>query len=292
MVLPVSRFPTAPAQGALAIEVADGRADVIDLVRSVNHGPTERAVRRERAILQTYGGGCHEAIGVTALPRDYGDIVSLRGRPASGPPIAAWTIEREDRAAPQLDVSLVWPRPDERAVTARRALDVVIPADPRGLLVTRTEALPLDFAPAPDRIVWAAGTRTWEKLAARGIWVHGCSDGLGDDEEPRIDTLAGAQVRWLRLTHEGAGRLDDDEAVLATYVVERALPSDLGRRQAFFWTSGSLVLEALRRHPAVASGWHASGPGRTAATIRTALSDPGRASIWLDYDAWLQHVIR
>ena len=52
MVLPLKEYPTAPAQGALAIEVAADRSDVLEYVfaRS-NHEPTWAAVARERAIL-------------------------------------------------------------------------------------------------------------------------------------------------------------------------------------------------------------------------------------------------
>jgi hydroxymethylbilane synthase len=136
--------------------------------------------------------------------------------------------------------------------------------------------------------VWAAGTRTWQKLADRGIWVHGCADGLGDEEAPDVDRLAGRALSWLRLTHSEA--VDSPADTLATYAVARALPADLGSRTHFFWTSGTLFRRALEAHPGLTAAWHASGPGRTARALRDELGPSGRVSIWLEYEQWLQHV--
>jgi hydroxymethylbilane synthase len=135
-------------------------------------------------------------------------------------------------------------------------------------------------------VVWVAGRRTWDRLSGRGIWVHGSSEGLGDAEPPAVDALAGRPMSWQRLTHAATG----DPEALATYVVDRDLPADLGRRTHFFWTSGSLFREALAAHPGIGDGWHASGPGRTAEVIHDTLGSSARVSVWLDYDQWLEHV--
>ena len=84
MVLPIREFPTAPAQGALAIEVARDRPDVATLVSAVTHQPTAEAVGEERAIPARYGGGCHAALGITVLSRDYGRIRSTAERCPTG----------------------------------------------------------------------------------------------------------------------------------------------------------------------------------------------------------------
>jgi hypothetical protein len=72
--------------------------------------------------------------------------------------------------------------------------------------------------------------------------------------------------------------------------VTHHLPEDLPSRTHFFWTSGSLFTEALRRFPAIRRGWHASGPGRTASVIREALGEADHARVWLDYDQWFEYL--
>ena len=134
--------------------------------------------------------------------------------------------------------------------------------------------------------VWAAGERTWQRLAARGVWVSGSADGLGDAEPANIDALAGHAVAWQRLTHAASG----DPDALATYAVEQNVPEDLVSRTHFFWTSGSLFLKVLGAHPELRDAWHASGPGRTSRVIRDTLGSADRVSVWLDYDQWHHHV--
>jgi hydroxymethylbilane synthase len=129
-------------------------------------------------------------------------------------------------------------------------------------------------------MIWASGSTTWRKLAARGIWVNGCADGLGDAELPNADWLAGRKLKWIRLTHaEAAGPGD-----LAAYAVETPLPADLAERTHFFWTSGTQFRRACEISPAIRGRVHASGPGRTAQVVRDAVGSS--AGVWLDYDQW------
>jgi hydroxymethylbilane synthase len=286
MVLPIDEHPTAPAQGALAVEIASNRPDVEERVRAISHGPTWAAVERERAILASYGGGCHAAIGATVLEHDFGRVVSVRARMEHAPDQRTWTLETRTPPPPRVASSLIWPRRDERDVATRTALDVPMPADGIGFWVARADALPETWPVTADRLVWAAGTKTWRRLAARGVFVNGCAEGLGDAVAPALDALAGRIVTWRRLTHADAG----DPDALATYVVHHPLPADIGARTHFFWSSGQVFRDALAHHPDLAHRWHASGPGRTARVIRDTLPSPSRTSVWLDYDQWHQAV--
>jgi hydroxymethylbilane synthase len=285
MVLPLKTFPTAPAQGALAIEVAAHRPDVLEYVRAINHEPTWRAVARERAILQSFGGGCHEAVGASVLIRDYGTVESVRARTNAGVEATRWSLESTTLPPPAASTAHIWPRPDERERATRRPLDVPMPAAIDGWRVARADAWPADYQQTTE-LVWAAGERTWQRLATRGVWVSGSAEGLGDAEPANIDTLAGHAVAWQRLTHAASA----DPDALATYVVEQNVPEDLVSRTHFFWTSGSLFLTVLGAHPALRDAWHASGPGRTSRVIRDTLGSADRVSVWLDYDQWHHHV--
>jgi hydroxymethylbilane synthase len=289
MVLPLKEFPTAPAQGAIAVEIAEGDGPIATFVEAIDHAPTHRAVVAEREMLAAAGGGCHEAFGTTIRERPYGRIVSVRGRMPSGEERNGWTLDTTDPAPPPADMSQVWPRRNERDLARREAIDPApMPPADAALWVARAEALPASLMPRDSRVVWTAGSRTWEKLARRGVWVHGCAEGLGDDETPQLDTLAGRTLTWQRLTHADSG----DPDALATYVVTQPLPDDLDRRTHFYWTSGRVFRDAVERFPTIRGGWHASGPGRTARTIRETLGADSHTSVWLDYDQWLQSITR
>src|SRR5207244_10300660 len=94
------------------------------------------------------------------------------------------------------------------------------------------------FAPS-SKIIWASGSETWKRLAQLGVWVNGSAESLGEQEDPRIETLAGFELKWLKLTH-AEGFAEDGMQNLATY---RLVPRDHGPERAgrnyFFWRSGS-----------------------------------------------------
>lgn len=288
MVLPLRSWPTAPAQGALALEVARNRPDLAEIIRGLSHGPTAAAVRLERAILAGYGGGCHAPVGVTAMERAIGRVISVRARTGDGVD-SYWELERPQAAPDRTETRALWPRPGEPRRVERRPVQglPVLHAD-TGLWIARADALPNGWN--AGRFIWAAGDRTWQRLAARGVWVHGCADGLGDEESPAIDGLAGRVLTWRRLTHRTAA--EADPAAIGTYEIDRTLPADLDERTHFYWMSGGEFLEALERFPIIRDRWHASGPGRTHRTISETLGSSPRIGVWLDYEAWVNDVTR
>lgn len=48
----------APGQGAMAIEILDGRDDLLQLLAPLNHMPTAQAVFAERTVSRVFGGSC------------------------------------------------------------------------------------------------------------------------------------------------------------------------------------------------------------------------------------------
>jgi hydroxymethylbilane synthase len=78
------RFPPAPAQGAIGIEIREGDERTAAIVAVLDHPPTSIAVTAERAFLDTLNGSCRTPIGVfTELNETsctlYGQILSPDG---------------------------------------------------------------------------------------------------------------------------------------------------------------------------------------------------------------------
>ena len=215
-------------------------------------------------------------------------MLSIRGRRPDGGEEVVWDLVTGRAQPPKATLRDIWPRPDERGHGTRHPIAAPVPDPSDGLWVARADALPSTWEIPPDRLVWSAGVRTWERLAARGVWVHGCADGLGMSEPTDIELLAGRPSHWRRLTHAAAGV----PGALATYVVDEPLPDDLSERSHFFWTSGTLFHRAVERWPRIRAAWHATGPGSTRRVVETAIGDTRRVGVWLDYDAWYREVLR
>jgi hydroxymethylbilane synthase len=287
VVLPLSVIPTAAAQGALAIEVRKDHHDLLELCRLIDSRNDRECVEEERKVLASYGGGCHQKIGVTILNRGYGKIKFLRGLTDAGIRLEMAGIQsiRKQRFSP----ADVWA--GEGVYIERKSLPlqdiqknlqhaIGLNTSASGYFVARSEALPLDL-PTNGKCVWSAGLATWKKLTARGVWVHGSSEGLGEEELPNIETLLGHNLNWIRLTHHDATGTDlhSVPAYKATYSLTH--PEFLEGAKVYFWKSAGhfeSVLEAVPQLFKPRCALHAVGPGRTLSYVKARLRSNG----WTD----------
>lgn len=299
MVLPLTENPTAPAQGALAIEIATSREDLRAMLGEINCPSTFASVLREREILRGHGGGCHQAIGAHVIERPYGRMAMVRGRDEAGEVLAAFEYEPARPWPAPVDRARLWPletspNPWFERVTWEEL--PALPADGGGLWIARADALPAEWTVPASRIVWTAGMQTWYRLARRGVWVHGSAEGLGEQEDPGIGTLLGeapGHLRWWKLTHDGApeeGGASPSMRALPTYrLVPRTSPPDLTACDYFYWTSGSSFQRALAWFPWLREKIHFCGPGKTREALRAAGIDPYLAP---DHASWLAKMTR
>ena len=288
MLLPLTACPGAPAQGALAIECRADDARTRALLAAIDDAPTRTAVAAERALLAERGGGCHQRFGATQVDvpalgsllyvREDGEAgadgrstpraLQLRWTPAVPPPAlpperAPWDGSTEPAPAAQ-------PLP-EAAARSARALQSA-PA----LFVTHRRALP---ALRPEAVnacphVWVPGMETWFALAERGVWVEGCTEGLGFGALAPLFALPLLQLPaaddWLVFTHAGAEAQWPEGRVIATYAHAAAAagtPPPRGTTH-YYWHSGAQF--ERWRGAVAADAHHACGPGKTAEHLKAA----------------------
>jgi hydroxymethylbilane synthase len=83
--VPLDDLLSAPAQGAVGVEILSVREDLRDLLGAIDDQPTSRCVRTERAFLAALAGNCHSAVAARAViegeaVRLDGEILSSDGR--------------------------------------------------------------------------------------------------------------------------------------------------------------------------------------------------------------------
>ncbi len=286
MVLPLSKNPNAAAQGALAIEIKSSRNDLSTFLKKINHAETFEAAQKEREILAGFGGGCHQKIGIAILPRLYGEIEFLQGLTDQGQILDSARLTHS-QLQKTISESKKWSSSALRPLIERHELPYNIPGDTNALFVSRISA----WRPFKG-YVWAAGTETWKQLATLGVWVHGCSEGLGESEDPQIDTLAQQPLQWTKLTHSTSS--PSKISGIATYQMKLTAPlspafkKEILEANSYFWTSFFLFEAVTSQLPEILNRAHSSGPGNTWLALKEHLMQKGLPSphIYLSESEW------
>jgi len=290
-VLPLSVNPTAAAQGALAVEMMSEPSDIrAQVSATINDTNTFKAVDEERQILSSLGGGCHQKIGCTILKREFGKVTFLRGvtdlnqKDINVARIDqvdghGWTKETGEETIPSSIVSetvqiggkgCVQLFDRKNVFEANKAvLDRIKTMSDHGILVAKSDALPggIGAVEIGERPVWTAGTSTWYALAARGIWVNGTCDSLGESEPTGINWLIGKQDKWVKLTHTDAC---NSHKCVGTYtlVVKNEKPN-IENKKYFYFSSGSAFRALVAQQPDLVDAFRdgtkivGCGPGNT-----------------------------
>jgi hydroxymethylbilane synthase len=164
-------------------------------------------------------------------------------------------------------------------------------------VVSMAAALPEALAEqAAVKRLWAAGSATWRKLAARGLWVEGCADGFGVEALSEIFAepfCAAASDRVACLTHKRAPALQNSQwATVATASSDLIrLTEPLKKRlkgcRFFYWKSATAYenLALFLPHGGIR---HACGPGRTASGLKARGVDPQIFPSFEEWVAWLK----
>jgi hydroxymethylbilane synthase len=297
MILPLSRCPAAPGQGALAVECRQGDRRTRKLLKTIHDPVSADLVQKELDVLSAIPESQRSGVGATALAqKSIGTLMFVRGGHSDSEGM-------EWQRPPRPLGSRSWDGGELQKIVRRHALPIDSTADhPPAMFVAHWHAITDAVSIARNTRIWVSGVRSWQKLARRGIWVEGCADNLGfADILPTLDceVLQLPKLHhWLVLTHSKAiqsWRGTGVGQVQATYSVDPVtniddLP-DLRRKITdathFFWGSIDQYLSVKKWIPADAQ--HACGAGKTA----QALQETGLVSLQLfpsrkEWQAWLR----
>ncbi|KAF4708107.1 Succinate-semialdehyde dehydrogenase, mitochondrial, partial [Perkinsus olseni] len=185
-----------------------------------------------------------------------------------------------------------------------------------GLWVAKSSALPSSPADlvqtinAMDIPVWVAGIVSWHRLAERGLWCTGCTDNLGESENPDLQqSIAPSLRKWIKVTHTEAAEEqraggfqtapDCEVEQLGTYTLipkyqPDSCPEELKSASHIFWGSGSAFTEARRFLPELLGKVivHGTGPGHTLETLLAAGVPKDRIVVCLNYEEFERRIRR
>jgi hydroxymethylbilane synthase len=301
MVLPLSEFPTAAAQGALALEVLKTNPILKDLKKWASKEDFE-LVSLERSTHKKYGGGCHQAMGFSALKNEFGTVFFTRGT-FEDSVVQTQSFKPDNTLKTKFQPEDLFSQvqlKSERSKTIYDFEDLNSSLKKRlqfykgdEFVITRYEAK-LEDLKSKDYTVWVSGTKTWAKLAQEGYWINGSLDGLGLEHKPEMSYLKPKGKYWLTNSSspkEGTQEFKTIATYDLTYVLDDDLAQDLQDKKCFLWMSGHGFETALKSNPELKNKIHFCGLGRTSETLKKHLK-PSQIYYCMNEDDFIQQVLK
>ena len=301
MVLPLSRCPNAPGQGSMCVEIRAkdiATKSIIQKIASLEMGLKAKfealCSQKERTLLAGFGGGCQQKIGIAYLHRNsYGNIYYMRGINERQEEFYEYGLEREGSNEKQKVTEKnirPWPLKGEALPLKRTPLAILQPTGLSHFWISRSVSWPTHWE-TEGRTLWAAGVQTLFNLAKRGIWVHGCADGLGEQEDSNIETLVEDTLaigKFTKLSHS-YNNYTSRYPIIATYKIELVGSIEgLKERTHFFWKSAQQFDLIMSYLPELRKAKHACGLGLTLLYLKEKLPYP--PEVYIDHTEWLNKI--
>lgn len=208
--VPLSRSPSAPGQGALAIECRREDARTLAALKTLHDARTEADILEERSVLSREGGGCHQRFGASVeRVGESGRVLTVRGLSsrvdAQGAPLR---LEERTyfpvRELPKASRLKAWAPASDNANRVRSVEALELNAEQKALLkgapfwilahsAALTPALLECYNPKIQR-VFAMGARSALEARNQGIWVEAHADGWGAEGLESIFLANGCEI--------------------------------------------------------------------------------------------------
>lgn len=270
LVLPQREFTSSASQGALAIEYHKNgpRAEeILAVLKSVHCNETAAEIARERQRFNSYGGGCHLAVGIY-VKKVKENFIHIEKGSKDHKVIDEAYIEGQDLSQLEGKKSfLVLGEMDK--LTVQKPL-VITPPTHGNLFVTSKHCFHT-LGHHPKVHLWAGGTRTAKQLVAKGYWVNGASDFAGHDELVQlknshlISILTGND--WHVLSHDQAESPVGPVIGCYTRLYNREVDPEILKSDVIFWGSFEQYRSYLVLEPKLATKIHTCGLGKTYETF-------------------------
>ena len=294
MVLPLSLFPSAPAQGAIGIEVANKNHSLIDLVQSINEEETFDNVVNERKIMSKYGGGCSQKIGVSIWGKNNLKIKSINGLTEYGEVLKDFTtissrLSEQGSSKTTIRSNAFPVAKSEKNIFSRKFLDknTQIGKIKNSIIyITRKTVLKNKPTFAHSCILITSGIKTWRESVKEGYWINGSTDSMGQSELDQLELIT-KRKDVIKLSFKDNSSKKTDTIDLYE-LLDPKFPTDFEKREEYFWMSSFAFSVALERSPAIINKRHASGMGNTYKKIKKLIGQNHDITPYLSYEHWLK----
>lgn len=264
--LPLSVFPAAPAQGALAIECLTENIAISNILKTLHCLKTATEVEQEKKIFKSFGGGCHLSLGVHAYSFDSRNISITASGFVDENPITINKIIPEIKitnvkSVAPIFLGLTHDRVKELNLNSRFIWDqskTIVPLktpspsdkDQNNYIISSEHCLQTFLEQVPiinNSFIWASGASVHQKLSALGYWVNGDNDSQGntilnDLKNSRLHDFMIKNAPLIHLSHQGNKNSENTlwPTFLSTHSTDTCTKEFIQQLEIckiFFWTS-------------------------------------------------------
>ncbi len=296
LILPLSIFPTAPGQGAIAIEARKDRNDIKKIVKNINNKDVFEKVNQEKIILSKYGGGCQQKIGISIWSEKGHDICSMVGQTEQGIDIKKYDLlsYQKDKDIGNISEQLIYPSKKDSNLFYRNKIEVdhkFKRLKNSFIYFSRKNVIDKKSRMREDNYFWTSGLKCWKHASKMGYWINGTSDSLGDSSAKAIKNFIPNNTPHYKLSHSKA--LTKDYKLISTYSLETNEETIKGIRfkdkKYFYWMSPLQFDTVLEYYPEIINASHSSGFGKTYDYLKTKVPNPSNLKCFLSYEHWLSY---
>ena len=291
LLLPLSIFPTAPGQGALALETNNSNDHSIMLIKAINDKTCFNQVSREKEILNCYGGGCHQKIGVTIWKNNGLEYTSYSGETMDGEKISSFKISNQapNNNYKNIDPAKLFPLDPEKTVSIKRnAINKnkeISMIKNSFIYLSRKNAIQSSPIIHRSNIIWTSGLKCWYAAVKAGYWINGSSEGLGEKNNIKLDFIMSNKIDKYKISHNKAK--SNSMKIISVYEIDKIkINEQIENKSHFFWMSPLIYNAVHNYNPNIINGFHACGPGKTYEFLLTKIKDRSKIQRFISFKEW------
>ena len=292
IILPLSEFPSAAAQGCIALEYRKNDLKTKNILKKINHLSSLEDCLIERKYLSKWGGGCALDIGVTVE-----NILDRKILFAKGKDTQTNKYFHEKKYLSKINskkTKSIFPSDISKYQMFKRDLkDFSKNLNNKNLLLTRSEYKKINSLKDASNIV-TSGVSTWKKMSKSGILVNSSLDGFGENYRVIQSYYKSKKTPIYKLTYEG-NVFKSNYSIISHYSLVPSINEftidNLFSAKSFYWMSFSAFKLAIKLRPDILNYRNSCGPGQTYQQISRFVSKEN-LNVYLNYEDFKKYELK
>ncbi len=284
VILPISEFPSAAAQGCIALEFRKDDKKIKKILEKINHLPTSEDCYKERKYLYKWGGGCNLDIGVTIENILNERILFARGKDTQTKKYFNEKKYLNNKRVKK--VKNIFPlNISNYQMFSRDLIEFSKTIKNKNVLATRANFKEFGSLKNVSNLI-TSGVTSWKKINKKGILVNSSLDGFGENYREIENVYKGNNHTTYKLTYK-ENNLKTKFPKISHYsltpFINDTTIDNLFIAESFYWMSFSAFKIAIQLRPEIINKRNACGPGQTYVQISKFIPK-NQLNIYLTYE--------